>query len=263
MYKDFIRRVLGESSTIANWFFGNVTWSVKDGNSIHVLTEADLAIWSFLISEIQESFPSYNIIDEEAWVIDKESEYTWVIDPIDGTSNFAEWLPTYGIMLWLLHNDVPIAWGISLPFFDEILYGEEWDWVWLNDTKMTSIPSKELKNSLIAYCMDGHPEDPDMTVRECETFAKLVLHIRNMRMTWSAYDTVQVLKGKYWAFLNKSSMIRDNVAQQFLTVELWWRYTDFDWNDIDYTDAMTNTNKNYTHFFWSKEIHDEIMNVIH
>lgn len=53
-------------------------------------------------------------------MIDKDSQYTWVIDPIDGTSNFANGVPTYGVMLGLLDKSNPIAGGIALPFFKEI-----------------------------------------------------------------------------------------------------------------------------------------------
>src|SRR5260370_28558865 len=51
------------------------------------------------------------------------SRYTWVIDPVDGTSNFAAGLPHYGVMIGLLDGATPIAGGIALPAFGEICNG--------------------------------------------------------------------------------------------------------------------------------------------
>ena len=261
-YMNFIQSSLYEAADIANGYFGNVEGKIKDDNSIHVLTEADLAIGSYIIKKLQDTFPKHNIIDEEAGVIDNSSRYTWVIDPIDGTSNFVEWLPTYGIMLWLLEDHIPIAWWISLPYFNEVVYGEKWQGVYCNDMKLNTLRDGELKNALVAYCMDWHPEEPTLTIDECHELVSLVLNIRNLRMTWCAYDTVQVLKWKYGAFLNRTSMIWDNVAQHFLTIEVGGVYTDFRGNEIDYSDCMGNTYKNYTHCFGWKELHTQIQEIM-
>ena len=67
---------------------------------------------------------SHNIIDEEAGIIDKKSEYTWVFDPIDGTSNYASGLPMYGVIIGLLKDWKPLIGAIALPAFGEIYYAE-------------------------------------------------------------------------------------------------------------------------------------------
>ena len=61
---------------------------------------------------------------EEAGIIDKQSHYTWVIDPTDGTSNFAQGSPLYGCMLGLLKDHEPLAGGFALPAFHEIYSAE-------------------------------------------------------------------------------------------------------------------------------------------
>ncbi|GCE03534.1 hypothetical protein KDAU_08630 [Dictyobacter aurantiacus] len=53
-------------------------------------------------AEIQRTYPNHNILDEEAGTFDSDSPYTWVINPIDGTSNFGQASPLYGCMLGLL-----------------------------------------------------------------------------------------------------------------------------------------------------------------
>ncbi len=92
-YPEFITQVLDDASKIVKSHFGKVSGTPKAGDPNQVLTEADLAVGNFLIKRIAQVYPKYNVIDEEAGIIDKKSEYSWVIDPIDGTSNFARGVP--------------------------------------------------------------------------------------------------------------------------------------------------------------------------
>src|SRR5215469_2103265 len=108
-YSSFIQSTLEEASKIANEKFGKVSATIKGGDSNQILTEADVAIGKLIIEKIKKEYPDYNIIDEEAGVIDNGSEFTWVVDPIDGTSNFAHAVPLYGIMIGLLQWGTPIA----------------------------------------------------------------------------------------------------------------------------------------------------------
>src|SRR6266404_8064062 len=103
-YQTFITTVLQEASKIANEKFGNVTAIIKGGDSNQVLTEADIAIGAHIITKIKKEYPDYNIIDEEAGGLDNKSEFTWVVDPIDGTSNFAHGVGMFRIMIGLLHG---------------------------------------------------------------------------------------------------------------------------------------------------------------
>src|SRR3989344_2413941 len=123
-YTDFIEDVLKEASEIARKNFGKVKGRIKPDDNNQVLTDTDIEIGRFIIEQISREFPEHSIIDEEAGVIDKGSEFTWVVDPIDGTANFAVGVPTYGIMIGLLKNGTSIAGGLSLPPFDEIIIAE-------------------------------------------------------------------------------------------------------------------------------------------
>src|SRR5260221_373099 len=124
-FQKFITQTLTVATDIANTHFGKITSVTKPEDNNQVLTETDIEIGQRIISEIEKTFPEYNIIDEEAGVIDKHSNYTWVVDPIDGTSNFAKGVPTYGVMFGLLYEDRPIAGGIALPAFNEIYTAEK------------------------------------------------------------------------------------------------------------------------------------------
>ncbi len=165
-YPEFITQVLDDASKIVKSHFGKVSGTTKAGDPNQVLTEADLAVGNFLIKRIAQVYPKYNVIDEEAGVIDKKSKYTWVIDPIDGTSNFARGVPLYGIMIGLLDGDMPVAGGIALPAFSEICVAEKGKGAWCNSKRLTVNNESNLLSTLIAYGIDSHREDPDFTKAE-------------------------------------------------------------------------------------------------
>lgn len=262
MYGDFIKKVLDNSSKIAIKRFGNVLGSVKGKDNNQVLTETDLEIGSFIVKNVGESFPDHNIIDEEAGVINKKSSFTWVIDPIDGTSNFVNGLPHYGIMLGLLNKDCPIAGGIALPFFNEIYTAVKDEGAFCNTKKISVTGEEKLLNSLVVYQIDGHQENPELTINECKLLAKIVLKIRNLRTTNSAFDAAMVAKGKYGAILNKTSKIWDNVAQQIIIEEAGGVYTDFYGNKIDYSDHLKKADNNFTYCAASKILHSQLIDII-
>jgi myo-inositol-1(or 4)-monophosphatase len=262
IYKDFISNALEAASKIAKEKFGHVESSIKNDNSIHVLTEADLVIGSMLIQAVKDKFPEHNIIDEEAGVIDNKSEYTWVIDPIDGTSNFANGIATYGIIFGLLEGDAPIAGGLALPFFNEVYFAEKGCGAYCNGKKITVSGEVNLANVLLAYNIDGHLEDPGFTKRECDKLANLVLRIRNLRSSGSVFDLAMVAKGQYGAHLNRTSKIWDNVAQQIIIEEAGGVYTDFDGEKIDYSNPMQKTEENFSFIAAPPEIHRQILDTL-
>ena len=94
--------------------------TVKESIS-SVVTEADLASEKAILEILQGGKESYNIITEESGYQDHASDYTWVVDPLDGTSNYAAGLPWFGVIIALFEKDIPILGGMYLPV-DESLY---------------------------------------------------------------------------------------------------------------------------------------------
>ncbi len=261
-YQSFISSVLEQSSAIALKSFGQVSGQTKPSDNNQVLTQTDLDIGSFIIGELEKQYPEHNIIDEEAGVIDHGSEYTWVVDPIDGTSNFANGIPTYGTMLGLLRQDVPIAGGISLPAFGEIMVAQAGQGCWLGDQRLHVSAQTELKSALVAYGIDGHPEAPELTDQETKLIGQIVLNCRNLRTTNSVFDIAMVVKGGFGAALNRTSKIWDNVAQHILTVEAGGKYTTIDGQPMIYTKPLTLINQNYTYCAANPALHQTLQSLI-
>ena len=245
-YTQFITDCLTDASKIANSQFGKVSGITKEEDNNQVLTATDKEIGALLISKVRQTYPNYNIIDEEAEVIDNHSEFTWVIDPIDGTSNFANGVPTYGIYLGLLYEDKPIAGGLTLPYFQKIYIAEKGKGTFCNGQQVHVSNEHNLLSSLVSYQIDGHQENQELTQQEARLLGKIILDIRNLRTSNSAFDGAMVIEGKYGAVLNKTSKIWDNVAQQILIEEAGGVYTDFYGNPMDYTNPLSKAQDNFT-----------------
>ena len=263
-YTAFITEVLQEVSGIAVQNFGKVTSATtKTHDNNQVLTETDIEIGNYIVSAIKKSFPNHNIIDEEAGVINNSSQYTWVVDPIDGTSNFASGIPTYCIMIGLLNGGIPIAGGVAIPSFHEICIAEKGKGAFCNGKKLHVTTEENLLRCLVSYGIDGHQEDPKFTRDECALLADIILGIRNLRTNNSNYDSMLVAKGSLGAWLNRTTRIWDNVAPQIIVEEAGGLYTDFFGKPKDYTYPISKAENNFTVCAAAPTIHGKLQEIIH
>lgn len=262
-YRIFLIEQLKLAAVTANKFFGKVSSSVKPDDSNQVLTEADIQIGEQLVEAVQKVYPDHNIIDEEAGVIDKGSRYTWVIDPIDGTSNFAAASPDYGIMIGLLEETTPIAGGIVTPAHNKLYVAIKGKGATCNGRRIHVTRETELLNTLVSYGIDGHQEAPEFTVKECRVLADIVLAIRNMRNSGSeAIDPMYVAEGRYGGRVNLSSKIWDNVAPQIIAEEAGALWTDVNGDPIDYTDPTHKLDQNFNFCVASPVLHRQLIKII-
>lgn len=262
-HNNFIIEVLEEASQIAKASFGKVSSITKKEDNNQVLTETDLTIGTFILNRIKKEFPGYNVIDEEAGVIENHSSFTWVIDPIDGTSNFASGVPTYGIMMGLLKDGLPLAGGIALPYFDEIYTAEKGMGTFCNGKKVQVTSEEKLSSTLVAYGIDGHKENPELTKKEGKILTEILLTIRNLRASNSCFDVVMVAKGSYGAYLNQTQKIWDNVAEHILIEEAGGKVTDFYGKPLRYDNPTLASNNNYTFCAAPPLLHEALQGIIH
>ena len=92
-----VRKITLNKSNLENNF------KIKTDDS--PVTKYDIEAENYIRKYLENSFPSHNIIGEELKVIDKKSEFTWIIDPIDGTKSYMSGRPLWGTMIGLLKNN--------------------------------------------------------------------------------------------------------------------------------------------------------------
>lgn len=262
-YGKFIIDALDKAADIALQYYQKVSGISKADDNNQVLTKADLEIGQYLIDRVQEQYKDHNIIDEEIGALANNSDYTWVVDPIDGTSNFAAGVPTYGIMLGLLIGNTPIAGGIVLPSFNKRVYvAEKGKGAFQNGVALHVTEETSLRSTLLAYGVDSHQDLSDLTYMECTTLARIIQKIRNLRMSNSAFDIAMVLEGRYSGCMNRSSKIWDNVAQHILVEEAGGRYVDFKGNEISYSGALQRTKDNFEFIAIAPQFLEEVLEVV-
>lgn len=151
---DFLKDIVKKAESITNHAF---SVSTKGGEN-DLVTNLDLEIEKFLIKEIKENYPDFDIVSEEYNTNASITKNCFIIDPIDGTINFANNLPLWGIQVACVKDGETIASVISLPRISEFYYADETG-AYLNDKpiKVNEVP---IKNTL--YAIDGSNNLPSM-----------------------------------------------------------------------------------------------------
>lgn len=119
----------------------------KKGHSI--FTETDFKVNHFLVDQIKKCYPGDNIISEELPEIKNKSEYTWYIDPIDGTINFARGIEYYGVIIALAKGKEMIMGAVYKPVQKELFFAKKGRGVFLNGKRIKSKAKNKLSEAMI------------------------------------------------------------------------------------------------------------------
>ena len=121
----------------------------KKGPSDFV-TNADLKAEKTIIEELKKARPNYSILSEETGSeLNNDKNYTWIIDPIDGTSNFLHGIPHFGISIALKYNSEIISGMVFDPIKNEMFFAEKGSGAFLNNSRIRVSNKKSLKESML------------------------------------------------------------------------------------------------------------------
>lgn len=188
--------------------FGKHTdFMVKESQS-SIVTKADLKSDALISTLIRKRFPDHSIISEESGYSNLNSTYTWVIDPLDGTSNFASGVPWFGVLIALFEGSIPIMGGAYLPVLNQMYIAEKGKGVVLNGIPFRMEMSSSLKNSLFSFNVD-FTDNEQVLNDSINTYKKLVKAVRNIRCTNSLVDFLYVAEGKFGGVINLFTRVWD------------------------------------------------------
>ena len=115
------------------------------------VTNADIKAEKIIIEELMKAKKNYSIISEEdGSKINSDTENVWIIDPIDGTSNFLHGIPHFAISIALKSNNEIISGLIYDPIKDEMFYAEKNSGAFFNNQRIKVSKKKEIENCLFA-----------------------------------------------------------------------------------------------------------------
>lgn len=116
-----------------------------------IVTDVDLASERLILGILTSEFPQFSILSEESEPVTRDSEYTWVVDPIDGTRNFAEGIPHFCLVVALARGS-EIVLGITFdPLKDELFVAEAGKGAFLNGNRISVSQRQEVSESILGF----------------------------------------------------------------------------------------------------------------
>ncbi len=203
------------------------------------VTEADLASESYLIRALSELFPQADFFAEESGLSgSNNSGYQWVIDPLDGTTNFAHGIPYYCVSVALTKSYKPLVSGIYVPSRDEFFFAELSKGAWLNDKKITVSAPELVSDAFVAVGLPYGAKRRSNALETVQEVSEAVGSIRHFGAV--ALDCAHVAAGRFDGLLFSGLGWWDVAAGMLLIQEAGGTISDFSGEaiDPDYPDCV-------------------------
>ncbi|MBA2621639.1 MAG: inositol monophosphatase [Acidobacteria bacterium] len=197
--------------------------------NINLVTEADLASEKHIIERIKSYYPKHSILAEESGASDNDgdkSEWKWIIDPLDGTTNFAHGYPCWCVTLAAEYNG-EIVLGVTFdPTRDELFTAEKGSGATLNGRRIRVSETKKLSDALL---VTGFPYDAKERADFARHFTEFTHKARGIRRDGSAaIDMAYVACGRFDAFWEEGLNAWDVAAGVLLIEEAGGRVSYYD-----------------------------------
>jgi myo-inositol-1(or 4)-monophosphatase len=220
-----LQAVRAGAAELSRFFNQSFTISNKAGIN-NLVTEADHAAEKAIISVINEHFSDHYILSEESGEIFQDSNYKWIIDPIDGTVNFAHGIPLCCVSIGLEHEGEMILAAVYNPNMNELFFAEKGVGATLNE-KPISVSKKP--NVLNACLVTGFPytylDMPNGPLQIFERFIRKGIPVR--RLGSAAIDLCWVAAGRFDGFYEHKLEAWDSAAGYLIVEEAGGMVTDF------------------------------------
>ncbi len=216
---------------ILQYFDGIFKIDHKDGVN-NLVTEVDKLSEDKIIKVIRATFPTHTIISEEVGEMLKPSDYQWIIDPIDGTVNFAHGIPICCVSIGVLYNNELILGTVYNPMMNELFFAEKGKGATLNGHPI-KVSSKN--NFKTAFLVTGFPYHwPDTEQHPIKVFEKLILEgLPIRRLGSAAIDLCWVACGRFDGFWEYNLQAWDVAAGYLIVREAGGIITDFEGKQAD------------------------------
>ncbi|MGW8161870.1 MAG: inositol monophosphatase family protein [Desulfobulbales bacterium] len=200
---------------------------IKMKGEIDLVTEADLGSETAIIASLDEDVPGIAVMAEESYQgqLDQDQK-TWIIDPLDGTTNFAHGIPIFAVSIGLMEKGEPLVGVIYCPMQDELFCASSNGGAWLNDQPIKVTETDFLLQALVAT---GFPYDIrkhlDLVIGQTKSLLPKVRDIR--RMGAAAVDLAYVACGRLDGFWEAALKPWDTAAGWLLVEEAGGKVTGF------------------------------------
>lgn len=218
--KDFAIRLARKAGKIIKENFKqNVKIDLKEDST--PLTETDKRINQLAIDSVKKEFPGYSILAEEGSFFVKDSEYTWVCDPMDGTIAFSCWFPLSTFVLALTKNGESILGVIYDPFMNRMFVAEKGKGAFLNGKKIRVSKTKEFNKSVMGLATrKKHKFDLAPVLKSLKEE-----NIFQLTLGSAAYTGILIACGKLDGYINSTSNPYEAAALKIIVEEAGGKVT--------------------------------------
>jgi myo-inositol-1(or 4)-monophosphatase len=201
------------------------TVSNKEGIN-NLVTEVDHASEKLIIGIIREAFPDHHILTEESGDLPQDSQYKWIIDPIDGTVNYAHGIPLSCVSIGVEKDGEVILGVVYNPFINEFFFAEKGRGAFLNDQPIRVSAKEKVGQSML---VTGFPyKYIDRENGPLDTFGRFIrAGVPVRRLGSAAIDLCWVACGRFDGYFEHFLNAWDSAAGFLIVEEAGGRVTDF------------------------------------
>jgi myo-inositol-1(or 4)-monophosphatase len=199
-----------------------VRCSVKE-----VVTEYDKMVDELIIRWIRERYPHHSLLTEESGHLNGDSDWLWIVDSLDGTSDFANSNPLFSVCIAVMHKGELLLGAIYAPAIKEFYLAEKGNGAYLNQRRIHVSQTSKLGQSYLFYCEGGERNRS----RTAGILSKVYPHVMDVRKLGSAgLETAWVAAGKREAYFTTKIEPWDVAPGVLLVREAGGEVTDFKGN---------------------------------
>lgn len=230
-HRKFIKHLtLGAGRILLMHYESDLKMEMK--GEINPVTIADRDSEDFIIGKIRKMFPTHSILAEETGEEIGKSDWLWVIDPLDGTTNYAHHYPAFCVSIALFYQERPVLGVVYHPLLKEFFYAERGRGAFLNDKPIRVSKVDMLGKAFLStgFAYDVHETEED-NVDNFRAFLKQSLAIR--RGGSAALDLAYTACGRLDGFWEMRLHPWDTAVGILLVEEAGGRVSTFNGSDFD------------------------------
>ncbi|NDD58089.1 MAG: inositol monophosphatase [Chlamydiae bacterium] len=226
-----IQATLSAAEELKKGFTSTLQVDSKPGRH-NLVTQYDLLSEEILLRWISKEFPDHNVLAEESGEHRKTSNITWIIDPLDGTVNFAHGIPHFCISVAACIENEIVSAVVYQPLTHEMFFAEKGKGAFLNGKPLRVSSVSTLDEAIVAT---GFPYNVDENPLNCidQVYKALKAGIPVRRLGSAALDLCYTAAGKFDAYWEAILQPWDLAAGKLIVEEAQGKVTDYSGNPID------------------------------
>lgn len=206
-------------------------------SSHEILTKADKGAERIILPLLKKYTPGYQILSEESGLTKRGSDWLWVVDPLDGTTNFKVHNPLFSVSVALYCKGEPRLGVVYAPYLNELFVAEKGKGATMNGKRIHVSKTGELKRAFLTYCYGTHPKHMRAAVELYRYFKMKSVDMRQMGS--AAIELSWVAMGRTESIVIPGTHPWDAAAGALIVTEAGGKVTDFQGKPWRFVDKKT------------------------